>query len=191
MKKVVIFLLVLLLPTYSYAAYKIYLKNGSVISGASSYQQREGEVEVYFGTGSMTIPAKDVLKIEGKEEPAAETTPEEENETSQKKEQKEEAAVPAAASQPADDKIAKANALKAEMDSINSEIRATEEKEAGLASAINEKVGSSNSYYDTLQFKQLEKELAPMRQELRDVQQKKQELMQKRNSLEAEFKSLQ
>ena len=182
--------MVLLFPAYSYAAYKIYLKNGSVISGASSYQEREGEVEVYFSTGSMTISAKDVLKIEGKEEPAAETTPEEKNETSQKKERAEEATVPAAVSQPADDKIAKANALKAEIDSINSEIRSTEEKEAGLVSAINEKAGSSGQYYNIIQFKQLEKELEPMKQELHDVQQKKQELLQKRNSLVEEFKSL-
>jgi hypothetical protein len=190
MKKVVILIIVLLFPAYSYAAYKIYLKNGSVISGASSYQEREGEIEVYFSTGSMTIPAKDVLKIEGKEEPAAENTPEEKTETPQKKERAEEATVPAAVSQPADDKVAKANALKSEIDSISSEIRSTEEREAQLVSAINGKVGSSSSYYDTLQFKQLEKELAPMKQELHDVQQKKQELLQKRNSRVEEFKSL-
>jgi hypothetical protein len=190
-KKVVILIIVFLLPAYSYAAYKIYLKNGSVISGVSTYQERGGEVEIYFGTGSMTIPGKDVLKIEEKEEPAGEATSADEAETSQKKEQAEETTAPAAVSQPADDKIAKANALKAEMDSINSEIRATEEKEESLVSAINEKVGSSSTYYDTLQFKQLQRELAPMKQELHDVQQKKQELLQKRNSVEAEFKSLQ
>jgi predicted nucleic acid-binding Zn-ribbon protein len=182
-------MIVLLFPAYSYAAYKIYLQNGSVISGASSYQEREGEIEVFFSTGSMTIPAKDVLRIEGKEEPAVETTPEEKAETPRKKEA-EEGTVPDAASQPADDKTAKANALKAEIDSINSEIRSTEEKEAQLVSAINEKAGSSRQYYNTIQFKQLEKELEPMKQELRDVQQKKQELLQKRNALVEEFKSL-
>jgi hypothetical protein len=77
MKKVVILMIVFLFPAYSYAAYKIYLQNGSVISGASSYQERAGEVEVFFSTGSMTIPAKDVLRIEGKEEPAVGSTPEE------------------------------------------------------------------------------------------------------------------
>ena len=188
MKKIVILIVVLLLPAYSYAAYKIYLKNGSVISGVSSYQERGEDVEVYFSTGSMTIPGKDVLKIEGKEEPAGETTSEVNTGTPQKKEQTEQAVVPATA-QPRDDKITKANALRAEMDSINSEIRATEEKEAGLVSAINEKTRST-SYYNMIQFKQLEKELEPMKQELHDVQQKKQELVQKRNSLEAELKSL-
>jgi len=191
MKKVVILMIVLLLPAYSYAAYKIYLKNGSVISGVSTYQEREGEVEVYFSTGSMTIPAKDVLKIEGKEEPAAETTSEEKTETPQKKEQEKETTAPAASSQPADEKIAKANTLKAEIDSINLEIRSTEEKEAELVSGVNEKVAASGKAYNTFQFKQLEKELEPMRQELHDVQQKKQELLQKRNSLVDEFKSLQ
>jgi hypothetical protein len=188
MKKVVRLMIVFLFPAYSYAAYKIYLQNGSVISGASSYQEREGEIEVFFSTGSMTIPAKDVLRIEGNEEPAVETTPEENTETPQKR-GTEETTVPATASQPADDKIAKANALKAEIDSISSEIRSTEEKEAQLVSAINEKTGSTK-YYNTYQFKQLEKELEPMKQELRDVQQKKQELLQKRNSLVDEFKSL-
>ena len=189
MKKVVILLIVFLLPAYSYAAYRIYLNNGSVISGASSYQEREGEIEVYFGTGSMTIPAKDVLKIEGKEEPAEESTPEKESEAPQKKQQKEEAAVPAAGSQPSDDKIARANALKAEIDSISSEIRANEEKEARLVSAINEK--ANTQYYNNIQYIQLQKELEPMKQELHDVQQKRQELLQKRNSLLDEFKSLQ
>ena len=121
---------------------------------------------------------------------SAENAPEEKTETPQKKERAEEATVPAAVSPPADDKIAKANALKAEIDSINSEIRSTEEKEAKLVSEINEKANSSGQYYNTIQFKQLEKELEPMKQELHDVQQKKQELLQKRNSLVEEFKSL-
>jgi chromosome segregation ATPase len=189
MKKVVILLVVLLLPAYSYAAYKVYLKNGSVISGVSTYQEREGEFEVYLGTGSMRIPANDVLKIEETEETAGETVPEEKPATPEKKEQKEEATVPAAVSQPADEKAAKANALKAEIDSINSEIRANEEKETQLVSAINEKSGKP--YYNNIQFLQLRKELEPMKQELHDVQQKKQELLQKRNSLVDEFKSLQ
>ncbi len=181
--------MVLLFPAYSYSAYKIYLKNGSVISGASSYQERGEEVDVYFSTGSMTIPGKDVLKIEGKEEPAEEATTEEKTETPQKKEQTEGATVPSPVSRPADDKSARANALKAEIDSLTSEIKATEEKEAGLVSAINEKTGSRLNY-NIIQLKQQEKELEPLRQELHDVQQKKQELVQKRSSLETEFKSL-
>jgi chromosome segregation ATPase len=188
-KKVVILIMVLLFPAYSYSAYKIYLKNGSVISGASSYQERGGEVEVYFSTGSMTIPEKDVLKIEGKEETAGETTSEEKTGTPQKKEQTEEATVPATVSQPADDKIAKTNALRVEINSVNSEIRSMEEREAGLASTINEKTGSRFNY-NLIQMKQLEKELEPLRQELQDVQQKKKELVEKRSSLEAELKSL-
>lgn len=189
MKKVIVLIMVLLFPAYSYAAYKIYLKNGSVISGASSYQERGEEVDVYFSTGSMTIPRKDVLKIEGKEEPVQETTTKEKTEMPQKTEQTEGATVPSRISQPADDKSARVNALRAEIDSVNSEIKTTEEKEAGLVSAINEKTGS-RSNYNIIQIKQLEKELEPLRQELHDVQQKKQELVQKRSSLEAEFKSL-
>ena len=113
----------------------------------------------------------------------------ERTEMPQKTEQTEGATVPSRISQPADDKSARVNALRAEIDSVNSEIKTTEEKEAGLVSAINEKTGS-RSNYNIIQIKQLEKELEPLRQELHDVQQKKQELVQKRSSLEAEFKSL-
>jgi hypothetical protein len=189
-KKIIVLIIVFLFPAYSYAAYKIYLKNGSVISGASSYQEREGQVDIYFSTGSMTIPREDVLKIEGTEEPIEETAPAEQTENPRGKEQTERLAVPPGVSKPGDDKIARMKALKTEIDSLDSEIRATEEKEAGLVSAVNEKAGS-RQYYNIIQLKQLEKEQAPLKQELHDVQLKKQELMRKRSSLVEEYNSLQ
>jgi hypothetical protein len=57
-------ILILLLPVYSDAAYKIYLKNGSVISGVSSFEKKAGEVTVYFNGGSIGISEKDIVKIE-------------------------------------------------------------------------------------------------------------------------------
>ncbi len=60
MKRFIIVLLgfTLLLPLAAEAAYKIYLKNGSVISGASSYEKEGDEIKLQIGGGSMSIPAK-------------------------------------------------------------------------------------------------------------------------------------
>ena len=56
------------------AAYKIYLKNGSVISGVSSYNKSEGEIKFYFEGGMIGIPEKDILKIESGKEPVKDMT---------------------------------------------------------------------------------------------------------------------
>ncbi len=51
------------------AAYKIYLKNGSVIKGVSYYEKSKGEIKFYFEGGMIGIPETDILKIESTEEP--------------------------------------------------------------------------------------------------------------------------
>jgi hypothetical protein len=65
MKKPVFYLtiLLLLLPVCSSADYKIYLNNGSVISGVYSYQETGNEVDIYFSTGSMKIPKRISLRL--------------------------------------------------------------------------------------------------------------------------------
>jgi chromosome segregation ATPase len=193
MKKIVLIAMILLLPVYSEAAYKIFLKNGSVISGVNSYDEKGNEVNLYFSTGSMTLLKKDILKIEGTaaesmeapftESPEAEEKPEKPAET------KGEAPVQPPVQERTDDNDAKVNSLKAELDSVTVELRTTEEEEANLVSTINEKTGRRFNY-NLIQLKQLEKELEPLRQELHDVQQKKMELMQRRSSIEEEIRAV-
>ncbi len=196
MKRMIIVLLILLLPVYCEAAYRILLKNGSVIPEVKSYDEKDGEVTVYFEAGSMVISKNDILKIEGSESLEKELQPEEKEEVQQKQEKQERPEQPKPAGpltptqEPAEDKSAKLNELKSEMDSINSEIRSLEERENNLAREINEKTGS-RSTYNLIQMKQLEKEVEPLRQELSDVQKKKGELMQRRNETEEQIRQMQ
>jgi hypothetical protein len=55
-------------PLSADAAYKIYLKNGSVIKGASHYEKSGGEIKFYFEGGAAGIPETDILKIETSKE---------------------------------------------------------------------------------------------------------------------------
>ncbi len=48
----------------AHAAYRIYLKNGSVISGIGSYERSDGNIEFPMGGGTVGIPVKDISKIE-------------------------------------------------------------------------------------------------------------------------------
>ena len=56
-------------PLNADAAYKIYLKNGSVIKGVSHYEKTGGEIKFYFEGGAVGIPETDILKIETGKEP--------------------------------------------------------------------------------------------------------------------------
>lgn len=189
MKRIFFFMIILLLPVYSWATYKIYLNNGSVISGVSSYDEAGDEVNIYFDTGSMSVPKKDVLKIEGKKSPDTATKERPEAQPEQEREAPRETTIPSTTPEPADDKSARVNELKAELDSVNSEIGSTEEQEAKLVSTINEKTGS-RYHYNLIQIRQLEKELEPLRQDLGAVQQKKADLIKRRADIDAEIKSL-
>ena len=69
MKKIIFFVVILLIPVCAGAAYTIYLKNGSVISDIRSYRETGEEISVYFQTGAMVIPRSDILRITGEETP--------------------------------------------------------------------------------------------------------------------------
>ncbi len=79
MKKIVLLVLFLLLPAYAGAAYTIYLKNGAEIPEVTSYSESGGDVYLYFGTGSMIVPKKDILRIGGSETTEKETAREKRN----------------------------------------------------------------------------------------------------------------
>lgn len=199
MKKILFIVLILLIPVYAAAEYKIYLKNGSVISEVRSYEEMNGDVIVYFGTGSMTISQKDILKIGGTEPAEKETQKTDVTDMQQRQERTERApdqSQPRTQSQeqprtqePGNDKSNKIDALRTELQSVISEIKAAEEQEAGLVTTINQKTGRRFSY-NLIQIKQLEKEVEPLKQQLYAVQQKKAELVQRKSSIESELRLL-
>jgi len=181
---VLLLIFVLLLPFPADAAYKIYLRNGSVIAGVSSYEKKNGEVTVYFGGGSMGVSEKDILKIE--EAGASEQdfrTPEVSG-----GQQEAPPAAPTAAD--TENKSARRDALQAQLESVNSEIQAVEEEEARIVKAINDRKGVRLTY-NSLQLRQLESDLAPLQQELSNIQLKKGGLLQKKAAIESEMQGLQ
>jgi len=183
MVQALLFLFILLLSFPADAAYKIYLRNGSTISGVSSYEKGNGEVTIFFGGGSMGIPERDILKIEGTE------TPERDFRTPTVSGTQEEVSPPAQPAAETGDKSARKDALQAELETVNSEIAGVEEEEAKTVKAINDRKGTRLTY-NALQLRQLEADLAPLQQELSDIQVKKGALLQRRASIEAELKSL-
>jgi len=199
MKRILFIVLILLIPVYAAAEYKIYLKNGSVISEVRSYEEMNGDIIVYFGTGSMAISHKDILKISGTEPAEKETQKTDVTDIQQRQERTERApdqSQPRTQSQeqprtqePGNDKSNKIDALRTELQSVISEIKSVEEQEAGLVTTINQKTGRRFSY-NLIQIKQLEKEVDPLKQELYAVQQKKAELVQKKSSIESELRLL-
>lgn len=186
MQFILLLILILLFPVSSEATYKVYLKNGSVISGVSSYEKRGGEVDIFFGGGSLGIPEKDILRIEETESPEKDFRSKEEPAA-----QPQEIAPPATTpSQGASDRSARMDALKTQLDSINSDLSAVEAEEARLVKAINDRKSVRLSY-NTQQLRQLESDLAPLQQNLSDLQVKKGALMQRKSNIEAEIGTLQ
>ena len=207
MKKIIFFVVILLIPVYASAAYTIYLKNGSVISDVRSYNETGEEISVYFQTGALVIPQKDILRITGEETPEeivpegaeeakdgqipreqSETQPvESQQETKERKEPSSDSAPPSDES--SDDRKDKMTAVKSELDSVIGEIRTLETDEARLVKEINEK--RSKPVYNSYQANQLMQETEPLQQELSSVQQRKEELRQQKTALEDELMSLQ
>lgn len=173
--------IILLLPCFSLAAYKVYLKNGSVISGVSSYEKQDGEVVIHFGGGYIGVSEKDILRIE---ESAAPEKDFRSRETPEKQ-----GGITAPPKEQAGDKADRINALKAELEALSSEIKTLEEEEAKLIATINEKKGRRYKY-NIYQLRQLEKEIEPLQQELLTVQQKKGELIQQKAHKEGELRAL-
>ncbi len=182
---ILLFLLILLLPVCSEAAYKIYLKNGSVISGVSTYEKHGGQYTIYFGGGSMRISEAEILKIEETEAPEKDFRLQEtlEMETTEQA-----PAVPFEESIPSE-KADRANSLKAELEAIEAELKSVEENEARVTASINEK--QTRRRTNVYQFRLLQKELKPLQEELSTIQQKKTGLLQRRAFIEGELRYLQ
>jgi prefoldin subunit 5 len=121
---------IFIFSTISDAAYKIHLKNGSVITGVKYYEKSHGEVKVFFEGGMIGIPEKDILKIEETTEPvkdvrSKEKTPEEIKEET-KKDIQPEGVLPETE---INERIA---SLRERIEEINKRISEIEKKEADL-----------------------------------------------------------
>ncbi len=182
--QILLFFLILSLPVSSHASYKVYLKNGSVISGVNSYEKTDGEVDIIFGGGSVGIPEKDILRIEETE------TPEKDFRVKKIPGKQEEAPPVSPPSAETVDNSARLNALNTELDSVNSEIETVEAEESRLVAELNQKRGRKGTY-NYFQLKKLEEETDPLQQELFSVQQKKTELIERKTALEKEIKAIQ
>jgi len=170
-----------LLPLASEAAYKIYLKNGSVISGVKSYEKQNGEILIQFEGGSIGVPQSDIQKIQETDAPEKDFRFKQAPETGAMKTDQ---GIPAP--EPPVTK-GETNSARAELDAINAELRTLDQDEARLVASINEKRGN-RPRYTAPQLRQIEKETEPLQQELAVVQQKKKDLTQRRSQLEGELR---
>jgi hypothetical protein len=178
---IVLFIMITLLPAYSEAAYKIYLKNGSTITGVSSYEKKGSEYIINFGAGSVGISGADVLKIEETDAPEMEfrskETPEKEGEKM------------APAEAPAEaDKGAKISALRTELENIDSELKILDDKEEKIRASIDEK-RSEKLRWNPYQRHLLDKEMEPLQNELSTIQDRKNELLQRRAYIEGQLRT--
>lgn len=182
MLPILLMMLVLLLPVSAKAAYNIYLKNGSVISGVSSYEKRGVDVIINFDAGSMGVPEAEILKIEETKVPEKEFTP---------KDRPEQKAVPSerTAERPAIDRYARVNQLRSDLDSIDSQLKQVEEEEARVRASIDE-IRGKRYKYNVYQLRKLESELEPLQQQLATIQQKKRDLQQQREATAGELRAL-
>jgi len=177
-------LMIVLLPFPADAAYNIYLRNGSVMSGVSSYEKQNGDVIIYFGGGSLGVKANDILRIE---ETGA---PEQDFRRPDLPGEREVAPPVAPGDQQSAQKSARRDQLNAELETVNADIKAVENEEARLVKTINDRKGARLTY-NALQLRQLESDLAPVQQELSETQVKKGALYQKRTTIENELQNLQ
>lgn len=180
LRYILLFFALLVFSSLAEAAFNVYLKNGSVISGISSYESRNNEVILYIGGGSIGVNKEDILKIQETGGPERDI---------RVKEGEKEEAIPSPPAPLEEDRGLRVKMLQDELDSITTEIRKLEVEEGRLVSEINEKRGRRFKY-NIYQLKQLEKETEPLQQELFNVQQRKNELLERRSAIEGELREL-
>lgn len=190
MVQIFLLILLLLMPVYSEAAYTIYLKNGSEISGVNSYEKKGGEVIIYFGGGSIGVPEKDIVKIESTEGPEKDFTQEEVSVPVPEAEKSSTSAPPVPAEEPAVSETAdRASKLQADLDAINAELGIIEGNESSIKASLEEKA-TSRQNWNPYQSRYLQQEAEPLQKELSTIQQRKSELLQRRAYIEGELQSL-
>lgn len=182
---ILILFILLLSPLTTEAAYKVYLKNGSVISGVRSYEKQNGDILLHVGGGSFGVSGNDVIRIEESGTFEQDFTAPGQAVTEKKQEEQ-----PATPPEPGTDKGARIPALQTELETITAELKANEEEDARLAASINEKI-SRRYNYNQYQMKKLEQEIQPLQQELFSLRESKTRLIQRKSFLEGELRALQ
>ncbi len=194
MREIISAIMLLFIPSFIFADYTVIMKNGTELTGIKSYSEKGDEVYLYLDTGYMIFPKKDIAGIEGTE---ANENEESEIKTDSEKAESQDAGFPQRApviqetSKKKTEEIeeVKRNEMVNEYKNIMSDIRALEARENSLVNQINEKAGKRFSY-NTIQLKQLEKEIEPLNNELKEVRQKKSELVERKRNIENELQEI-
>ena len=79
-------------------------------------------------------------------------------------------------------------ALQGQLESVNSEIQAVEEEEASIVKSIDDRK-NSRMFYNNLQLRQLDDDLAPLYQKLGDIRVKKGALYEQRTFLKSKLET--
>lgn len=140
------------------AAYKIYLKNGSIISGVSHYEKSGGEIRFYKGGGELGIPESQILKIETTDEPvkddsSGETVRPPEPENNQKPEENTQPK-PAEPQKPAEEKEKNTDEIlqkEAELKKVEEELNRTK---IGMQNLNNKALAGTITPSERIMFKQ-------------------------------------
>lgn len=172
---------ILWLPVLSDASYRVYLKNGSVLSGVSNYEKKDSELILYYGGGSIGISESDILKIE--------ETGASEKDFSIKNRIGAGDVVALPPAEKTTDRTSRADDLRAEIENLDAELKILNNEEARLETAINEKM-NRRYRYNIYQIRRLELEVDPLQKELFSIRNKKNELLQIRAYKEGELTAL-
>lgn len=195
MKKFLLCIFILIhLSGFAEAAFTVYLKSGSSLSGIHSFEEEGDQVVLHLSGGQMKLPKADILKIVETEYSDVTVS-----ESLSNTESTEESAAETDAQLPREPSISKADEeknarikeLRTQFDSYQSDIRAVEAEEAQLIAQYNTIQEKRGTLWNNYQIRQLERELMPLREKLKEVQKRKAELLDERNVMADQIRALQ
>lgn len=182
-KSLILAICIFTFPAVSDAAYKIYLQNGSVITGVKSYEKSSGEIKVFFEGDMITVPEDDVIEIEADSMPVKDIRGKE-----KAPEQIEEAGQPVNLS-PAADVDVRIASLRKQIEDINKKISDIEKKEGELKEMGDEL--KRGKYKELIGKKRrLKKDKDKLEEELRPLLEEKKMLIEERRMIEDEIRQL-
>ena len=184
----------ILLSGFAEAAFTVYLKSGSSLSGVHSFEEEGDQVILHLSGGEMKLQKADIRKIVEtglSEVSVPESLPETESAEERVINTDEQLEERASTSKADEEKNSRMKELRSEFDSYQSEIRSVEAEEAELIAEINASQEKRGTLWNNYQIRQFEREITPLRQKLQDVQKRKVELIDKRNKMADQIRALQ
>jgi predicted RNase H-like nuclease (RuvC/YqgF family) len=186
--------MLILLTGFAEAAFTVYLKSGSSLSGIHSFEEEGDQVVLHLSGGQMKLPKADILKIVETEYSDV-TVSESLSNTESTEESATETDAPLptepSLSSADEEKNARIKELMTQFDTYQSDIRQVEAEEAQLIAQYNAIQEKRGTLWNNYQIRQLERELMPLREKLQDVQRRKAELLDKRNVMADQIRALQ